>query len=108
MSRRRRAGKRGNVSGPPLDLEGYAAQFEDPESPDLRLLQQVIPMLNQLSVQAVKIPFAALGAQELAVLFLQVLPQALPPQYIQALLTPDALNALSRFLPLASGPGQQR
>ena len=82
---------------PPMDLETYAVEFEDPESPDLRLVQQVVPMLTQLSEQAIQIPFQTLKAQEFAALMLQVLPQALPPQYFQALLTPDALNALSRF-----------
>lgn len=85
------------TSEPPLDIDGYAAQFEDPESPDLRLIQQVVPMLSQLSEQAVKMPLQVLAAQEFAILILQVLPQALPPQYLQALLTPDALNAMSRF-----------
>ena len=80
-----------------MDLETtYAVEFEDPESPDLRLVQQVVPMLTQLSEQAIQIPFQTLKAQEFAAL-LQVLPQALPPQYFQALLTPDALTALSRF-----------
>ena len=75
------------VSAPPLDLAGYAEAIDDPEAADLRLVEQVIPMLDQLSAQAVKVPLAALAAQELAVLFLQVLPQALPPQYVQALLS---------------------
>ncbi|TVR47024.1 MAG: hypothetical protein EA402_02030 [Planctomycetota bacterium] len=81
-----------------LDVEGYLASQDSDGNPQLRLLAQVVPMLEQISEQAVGRPLGQLSAQEFALLILQVLPQALPPQYIQALLSPQAINILSSFL----------
>jgi hypothetical protein len=72
----------------------------------LSLLSQVVPMLEQLSAQAVGVPLTDLSDQEIAAVFLQVLPQALPPQYLQALLSPQALSALGSLFKWLEAEGK--
>lgn len=83
--------------GHKVDVAAYIAAHGEATSPDLQLVSQVVPMLEQLAQQAVQVPLHQLGAQEFALLILQVLPQALPPQYLQALLSPQAINALAQL-----------
>jgi len=50
-------------------------------------------LLEQLATRAVGAPLGDLTGQEMAALLLQVLPQSLPPQSVQAALSPEALRA---------------
>lgn len=81
----------------PLDVQAYIESLGDnaAEDPMLGLLPQVLPMFKQLAQQAVGAQLEDLSGEEFAALVLQVLPQALPPQYLQALFNPQAINALA-------------
>lgn len=89
--------------GVPVDWKTFLA------SPEAAALQpQVKQMAGQLGQLLEKLAQQAVGAQltdlsrdEFAALLTQVLPQALPPQHVQAALSPHALNAyqaLAKFL----------
>ncbi len=89
--------------GAPVDWPGFLA------SPEVAALQpQVKQMAGQLGQLLEKLAQQAVGAQltdlsrdEFAALLTQVLPQALPPQHVQAALSPHAINsyqALAKFL----------
>jgi hypothetical protein len=89
--------------GAPVDWKAFLA------SPEAAALQpQVKQMAGQLGQLLEKLAQQAVGAQltdlsrdEFAALLTQVLPQALPPQHVQAALSPHALNAyqaLAKFL----------
>jgi hypothetical protein len=89
--------------GAPVDWKAFLA------SPEAATLQpQVKQMAGQLGQLLEKLAQQAVGAQltdlsrdEFAALLTQVLPQALPPQHVQAALSPHALNAyqaLAKFL----------
>ncbi len=56
------------------------------------LIAQLGPVLEQLSMRAIQAPLTDLSGQEFAGLLLQVLPQAIPQQAVQAALSPQALN----------------
>jgi hypothetical protein len=59
-----------------------------------QLVQQIGPLLENIAAQAAGKPLLACVAEEVAAIFLQVLPQALPPQYVQAVLAPEALTTV--------------
>ncbi len=81
---------------PPIDWSGFASspQAAELDPNTVQLVARVGPMLEQLSLQAVRAPLSDLSDQEFAAVLLQVLPQALPPQAVQAVLSPAGLNAL--------------
>lgn len=78
----------------PIDWKAFAASPEALALPDQvrALAVQLGPLLEQLAVRAIGVGLADLSGQELAALLLQVLPQALPPQHVQAALSPQALH----------------
>ena len=87
----------------PIDWDAFTASdaFTGLADSEQNLISQLGPMLEQLAAQAVRVPLTALGGQEVAAILLQVLPQAVPPQVVQAALSPQALNgyqALFRWL----------
>lgn len=87
----------------PVDWVAFAASPEAAAlpAPLQKMTEQLGKMLEQFAVKAVGVPLADLAGQEFAALLLQVVPQALPPQHVQAALSPQALNgyqALTRFL----------
>jgi hypothetical protein len=87
----------------PIDWKSFATSAEAEALPtQLRQLAgQLGPLLEQLSVRAIRAPLTDLNTQEFAALLLQVLPQALPPQHVQMALSPPAMQcykALVKFL----------
>ncbi|MDA3959655.1 MAG: hypothetical protein PF961_02610, partial [Planctomycetota bacterium] len=80
----------------PVDWEAFAASEHAAALPeDLRTMAtQLGPMLEQLTMQAAQLPLTAVTGQEIAGLLLQVLPQAAPPQVVQAVLSPQGINGL--------------
>ncbi len=87
----------------PIDWKTFAASPEALALPDQvrGLAVQLGPLLEQLAVRAIGVGLADLSGQELAALLLQVLPQALPPQHVQAAISPQALHgyqAIARHL----------
>lgn len=89
-----------------VDWEAFSqsdvAAAADPQI--IGMLLQLGPALEQLAQRAAGISLLALQAEELAGLILQVLPQALPPQVVQAALSPQAING---FQSLAGWLDQQ-
>ncbi len=88
---------------PPIDWKTFttSAENEALAAPLRQLAAQLGPLLEQLSVRAIRAPLADLSAQEFAGLLLQVLPQALPPQHVQMALSPHAMQcykAIAKFL----------
>jgi hypothetical protein len=88
---------------PPIDWKAFttSAENEALAAPLRQLAGQLGPLLEQLSVRAIRAPLADLSAQEFAGLLLQVLPQALPPQHVQMALSPHAMQcykAIAKFL----------
>ena len=101
----------GEDAPPMIDWEAFA-ESSDAAAMDEQLsgmIMQLGPALEQLALRAAGVSLLNLSAQELAGLILQVLPQALPPQVVQAALSPEAINgfqAMARWLdtqPDASG-----
>jgi hypothetical protein len=102
------AGEAGAAGAPPsaakpVDWKGFIASPEAAAlAPQVKsLIAQLGPVLEQLAARAIQAPLADLTGQELAALLLQVMPQALPQQAVQAALSPQALNgyqAVMRFL----------
>ncbi len=99
---------------PPLDWAAFTAGPEAAAlAPQLKQLAgQLGPLLEQLSLRAVRAPLVDLNGQEFVALLLQVLPQALPPQHVQMALSPQALicyKAVIKFLMrtglATNGPG---
>lgn len=87
----------------PIDWEGFLASDEASELDEQgkSITAQMGPMFEQLAVRALGKPLTDLIAQEFVTLVLQILPQAIPPEYMQAALSPPALNglqALSKYL----------
>ncbi|HEX3135891.1 MAG TPA: hypothetical protein VHX44_20175 [Planctomycetota bacterium] len=87
----------------PIDWKTFATspEIETLPAPLKQLAGQLGPLLEQLSVRAIRAPLADLAAQEFAGLLLQVLPQALPPQHVQMALSPHAMQcykAMAKFL----------
>lgn len=83
------------VTAQPIDWQAF---LKSPQAasldPNVRsLAAQVGPILEQLAVRAIGAALIDLNRQELAGLLLQVLPQAIPPQAVQAALSPQAINA---------------
>lgn len=62
------------------------------------LVTQLGPVIEQIAAQAVGKPLLACNEQEVAAIFLQVLPQSLPPQYVQAALSPQGLNSFKALI----------
>lgn len=93
----------GEAAGAPVDWKAFIA------SPEVAALQpqlkqmaaQLCPLIEQLAARAVGAHLTDLSCDEFAALLLQVLPQALPPQHVQAALSPQAMNcyqAMAKFL----------
>nr|MBA3686260.1 hypothetical protein [Planctomycetota bacterium] len=87
----------------PIDWKEFHASPEATALPAAvkTLTAQLGPLLEQLAVRAINAPLTDLSGQEFAALLLQVLPQALPPQHVQAALSPQALvgyQALLKYL----------
>lgn len=87
----------------PIDWKSFATSPEaEALPPQLKQLAgQLGPLLEQLSVRAIRAPLTDLNTQEFAALLLQVMPQALPPQHVQMALSPQAMQcykALVKFL----------
>ncbi len=87
----------------PIDWKDFLASPEAASlAPQVKTLTaQLGPVLEQLAVRAIQAPLTDLSGQELASLLLQVLPQALPPQAVQAALSPQGLNgfqAIAKYL----------
>jgi hypothetical protein len=88
------------VSGDRIDWTGFvdsdeAAALDEQSS---TIISQLGPVLEQLAERALGKTLLACEAQEVAVLLLQVLPQALPPQYVQVALAPQGLTAIKAVL----------
>lgn len=87
----------------PIDWKTFSAspECEALAAPLRQLASQLGPLLEQLSVRAIRAPLGDLSEQEFAGLLLQVLPQALPPQHVQMALSPHAMQcykAIAKFL----------
>lgn len=87
----------------PIDWKAFATSPEcETLAPQLKqLAAQLGPLLEQLSIRAIRAPLTDLNTQEFAALLLQVMPQALPPQHVQMALSPHAMQcykALVKFL----------
>ncbi len=87
----------------PVDWAAFAASPEHAalKPAEKQLATQLGQLLEKLATQQIRAHLGDLAGQEFAALLLQVLPQALPPQYAQAALSPQALNgyqALMKFL----------
>lgn len=87
----------------PINWQDFLASPEAKglAAPVQNLIGQLGPLLEQLAARAINAALADLNGQEFMALLLQVLPQALPPQHVQAALSPQALNgyqALAKFL----------
>ena len=87
----------------PIDWKAFATSPESQSlAPQLKqLAAQLGPLLEQLSIRAIRAPLTDLNTQEFAALLLQVMPQALPPQHVQMALSPHAMQcykALVKFL----------
>jgi len=80
----------------PVDWSGFAKSAEgkklEPQAQQRAV--QLGQVLEQLAARAVGVPLTEVTGEELAALVLQVMPQALPPQMLQAALSPKAINAL--------------
>jgi hypothetical protein len=90
-------------AGKPVDWKAFLASPEAAAlQPQVRQMSaQLGGLLEQLAQRAVGAQLTDLSGDEFAALLTQVLPQALPPQHVQAALSPHALNAyqaLARFL----------
>jgi hypothetical protein len=92
----------------PVDWKTFATS---PEAAALapgerQLIGQLGPLLEQLAARGLQAMLTDLKGQEFAAMLLQVLPQALPPQHVQAALSPQALNgyqALMKWLARTGG-----
>lgn len=80
----------------PIDWQAFAGSAEAAAiDPSMRqMVLQLGPAMEQLCTRMTGLPLAALQAEEVAGLLLQILPQALPPQAVQAALSPGCLNGL--------------
>jgi hypothetical protein len=85
----------GAPASQPVDWKAFIASPEATALPpqSRSLIAQLGPVLEQLALRAVQAPLTDLSGQEFAGLLLQVLPQAIPQQAVQAALSPQALNA---------------
>lgn len=92
----------------PIDWKAFLTSPEAAALPEnIRpLAGQLGPLLEQLAVRAIGAPLTDLSGQELAALLLQVLPQALPPQHVQAALSPQALHAYQAMAKHFAATGQ--
>ena len=89
--------------GQPVDWKAFLAS---PEAATLQpqvkqMAGQLGQLLEQLAQRAVGAQLTDLSRDEFAALLMQVLPQALPQQHVQAALSPHAMNAyqaLAKFL----------
>ncbi len=93
----------GVAGSTPIDWKAFAtgAEAEALPAPLKQLAGQLGPLLEQLSMRAIRAPLADLTGQEFVGLLLQVMPQALPPQHVQMALSPQAMQcykALVKFL----------
>lgn len=84
----------------PVDWEAF---LKSPEATSLPprasgMAKQLGGLLEQLATRAVGVPLGELTGQELAALLLQIVPQSLPPQTVQAALSPEALHVYEAVL----------
>lgn len=97
--------------GAPVDWKAFLASPEAAAlQPQVRQMAgQLGQLLEQLAQRAVGAQLTDLSRDEFAALLTQVLPQALPPQHVQAALSPHAMNAyqaMAKFL-LRTGAATQ-
>ncbi len=97
--------------GAPVDWKAFLTSPEiAAQPPQVKpLAGQLGQLLEKLAQQAVGAQLTDLSRDEFVALLTQVLPQALPPQHVQAALSPHALNAyqaLAKFL-LRTGAATQ-
>jgi hypothetical protein len=95
----------------PIDWQAFTTsdQATGMDAQQQQMALQFGPMLEQLAIRAIRAPLTDLSGQEFAALLLQVLPQALPPQMVQAALSPQAIDifqALTKWL-VATGAARQ-
>lgn len=92
----------------PLDWTAFAASEEATALPASvkDLATKLGPLLEQLAMRAVNAPLTDLSGQEFIGLLLQVLPQALPPQHVQAALSPQALHGYQALIKYLTRTGQ--
>lgn len=81
------------AAGAPVDWKAFLASPEVAAlAPQLKqLASQLCPLLEQLAARAIQAHLTDLNRDEFAALLLQVMPQALPPQHVQAALSPQAM-----------------
>jgi hypothetical protein len=99
------------AAGEPAAID-WAAFAGSPQAAALKptekqIVTQVGPLLEELAARAIGIPLTEASDQEVVALMLQVLPQALPPQHVQAVLSPQSLNGLSAVAAWLGPAGDQ-
>lgn len=84
----------------PIDWEAFLTSPEATALPPRAsgMAKQLGALLEQLATRAVGVPLGELTGQELAALLLQIVPQSLPPQTVQAALSPEALHVYEAVL----------
>ena len=98
------------VLGQPQPID-WPAFTTSPEAQTLpaplqQLAGQLGPLLEQLSMRAIRAPLVDLSGQEFAGLLLQLLPQALPPQHVQMALSPQAMTCYKVLIKFLIRTGQ--
>lgn len=94
--------------GGPIDWAAFLASPEAKTVPAKLQSQaaQLGQLLEKVALQAIGVPLTDLTGQEFMALLLQVIPQSVPPQYVQLLLAPEALRlyeAVARYLVRTGG-----
>ena len=92
----------------PIDWPAFVSSPEAQAlpAPLQQLAGQLGPLLEQLSMRAIRAPLVDLSGQEFAGLLLQLLPQALPPQHVQMALSPQAMTCYKVLIQFLIRTGQ--
>ena len=92
----------------PIDWPAFVSSPEAQTlpAPLQQLAGQLGPLLEQLSMRAIRAPLVDLSGQEFAGLLLQLLPQALPPQHVQMALSPQAMTCYKVIIKFLISTGQ--
>ena len=92
----------------PIDWPAFVSSPEAQTlpAPLQQLAGQLGPLLEQLSMRAIRAPLVDLSGQEFAGLLLQLLPQALPPQHVQMALSPQAMTCYKVLIKFLIRTGQ--
>jgi hypothetical protein len=92
----------------PIDWPAFVSSPEAQTlpAPLQQLAGQLGPLLEQLSMRAIRAPLVDLSGQEFAGLLLQLLPQALPPQHVQMALSPQAMTCYKVLIQFLIRTGQ--